>query len=259
LAVGDEVFGDLASFGFGGFAEYCSATEQALVKKPANVPFGVAAATPMAGMTALQGLRDHGRVQPGQEVLVVGASGGVGTFAVQIAKFLGAKVTAICSTSKVDTAHSLGADRVIDYTREDFALGGERYDVIFAVNGFRPISVYRRALRPRGVYLMAGGDWPQIRQALLWGPILTLLGPQRLGASSMKASPKDLAFLAELLESGKLEPVIDRHYPLRAVPDAIRYVEEGHARGKVIIDVDASPPESTTPEALSFEPGSRNA
>ena len=235
LRMGDEVFGDLSSFGFGGFAEFVCAPERALVRKPATVSFEVAAATPMAGLTALQGLRDRGGVRSGHKVLIFGASGGVGTFAVQIAKVLGAEVTAVCSTSKMDIARALGADRVIDYKREDFTQSGEHYDVIFAVNGFRSIWDYRRALAPNGVYLMAGGDWPQMRQGLVWGPLLSILGRQKLGPSITKASQEDLSFLGELLASGKLTPVIDRHYSLSAVPDAIRYVEEGHARGKIIV------------------------
>jgi NADPH:quinone reductase-like Zn-dependent oxidoreductase len=236
LRMGDEVFGDLSSFGFGGFAEFVCAPERALVRKPATVSFEVAAATPMAGLTALQGLRDRGGVRSGHKVLIFGASGGVGTFAVQIAKVLGAEVTAVCSTSKMDIARALGADRVIDYKREDFTQSGEHYDVIFAVNGFRSIWDYRRALAPNGVYLMAGGDWPQMRQGLVWGPLLSILGRQKLGPSITKASQEDLSFLGELLASGKLTPVIDRHYSLSAVPDAIRYVEEGHARGKIIVE-----------------------
>jgi NADPH:quinone reductase-like Zn-dependent oxidoreductase len=238
--VGDEVFGDLASFGYGGFAEYVCPTEKALARKPAGITFEVAAASPMAGMTSLQGLRDRGGVRPGHKVLIAGASGGVGTFAVQIAKLLGAEVTAVCSTGKVDLARSLGADHVIDYTKEDFTKNGQLYDVIFAVNGFRSIRDYRRALAAKGTYLMAGGDWPQIRQAMLWGPILSLFGSQKLGLCPTKANQKDLVYLGELLEAGKLIPVIDRRFPLSAVADAIRYVEEGHARGKVIINVDPS-------------------
>jgi NADPH:quinone reductase-like Zn-dependent oxidoreductase len=238
LRVGDEVFGDLARFGFGGFAEYVCPCEKALARKPPSVTFEVAAASPMAGMTAIQGLRDHAGVRPGHKVLIAGASGGVGTFAVQVAKLLGAEVTAVCSTGKVDMARALGADHVIDYTQEDFAKNGQLYDVIFAVNGFRTIWDYRRALAAKGTYLMAGGDWPQIRQALLWGPLLSLFGSQKLSPSTTTASQKDLAYLGELLEAGTLNPVIDRRYPLSAVPDAIRYVEQGHARGKVIINVD---------------------
>jgi len=172
----------------------------------------------MAGMTALQGLRDYGGVRPGHKVLIVGASGGVGTFAVQVARLLGAEVSAVCSTGNVDTVRSLGADHVIDYTQEDFTQNGQRYDVIFAVNGFRSIWDYRRALAAKGIYLMAGGDWPQIRQALY----------------------KNLVYVGELLEEGKLTPAIERRYPLSAVPDAMRYYEQRHARGKIIINADPS-------------------
>jgi NADPH:quinone reductase-like Zn-dependent oxidoreductase len=238
--VGDEVFGDLASFGYGGFAEYVSPAEKALAQKPPGITFEAAAACPMAGMTALQGLRDRAGVRPGHKVLIVGASGGVGTFAVQVARLLGAEVTAVCSTGKADLARSLGADHVIDYTQEDFAKNGQLYDVIFAVNGFRPIRVYQRALAAKGIYLMAGGDWPQIQQAMLWGPLLSVLGSKKLGVCPTQANQTDLTYLGELLEAGKLKPVIDRRFPLSAVADAIRYVEEGHARGKVIINVDPS-------------------
>jgi NADPH:quinone reductase-like Zn-dependent oxidoreductase len=239
--VGDHVFGDLASFGLGGFAEYVCAPERALARKPASVCFEDAAATPMAGMTALQGLRDHGRVTSGQKVLIVGASGGVGTFSIQIAKLLGADVTAVCSTGKVELARRLGADRVIDYTMEDFARGDTRYDVVLAVNGYRSIRDYRRALRPEGIYLMAGGEWPQIRDAMFLGPLLSLGSRQKLGPSEMEASPQDLTFLGALIEQGRIKPVIDRRYSLADVPSAIRYVEAGHAVGKVIVEVSHSP------------------
>jgi NADPH:quinone reductase-like Zn-dependent oxidoreductase len=235
---GDEVFGDLARFGYGGFAEYVCPAEKALARKPAGITFEVAAASPMAGMTALQGLRDHGGVRPGHKVLIAGASGGVGTFAVQVAKVLGAEVTAVCRTDKLDMVRSLGADHVIDYTKEDFTKTGGLYDVIFGVNGFRSIWDYRRALAPKGIYLAAGGEWPQIRQALLWGPLLSLFGSRKLGPASTHATQKDLAYLGQLLEAGKLKPVIDRRYPLSGVPDAMRYVLEGHARGKVVINVE---------------------
>lgn len=240
MRAGDHVFGDLASFGYGGFAEYVCVAEEALAHKPAGISFVTAAASPMTAMVALQGLRDHARLQPGQKLLVAGASGGVGTFAVQIGKLLGAEVTATCSTSKVEMIRSLGADHVFDYTKEDFTTSGLKYDVIYAVNGFRSIFDYRRALTPTGTYLMAGGDWPQIRQALLWGPLLSLFGPRGFAVSETKSSLKDLNYLGELLEAKKLNPVIDRHFPLSGVPDAIRYVEQGHARGKVIIDVISS-------------------
>jgi NADPH:quinone reductase-like Zn-dependent oxidoreductase len=249
LRAGDEVFGDLAHFGYGGFAEYVSPSEKGLARKPAGVTFEAAAASPMAGMTALQGLRDQGKVKPGQKVLIAGASGGVGTFAVQVAKVLGAEVTAVCSTDKVDMIRSLGADHVIDYTKEDFTKTGQFYDVIFAVNGFRSIWDYRRALAPKGIYLAAGGAWPQIRQAFLWGPLLSLFGPRKLGLAPAHATPKDLAHLGELLDSGRLKPVIDRRYPLSGVPDAMRYVLQGHAHGKVVINVDPGQAPLTRPAA----------
>jgi NADPH:quinone reductase-like Zn-dependent oxidoreductase len=235
--VGDEVFGDLAHFGYGGFAEYVCPAEKALVRKPAGISFEAAAATPMAGITALQGLRDHGKVGPGQRVLIAGASGGVGTSAVQIAKMLGAEVTAVCSTGKVSLARSLGADQVIDYTMEDFTKNGRLYDVIFAVNGFRPIWDYRRSLAPRGIYVAAGGDWPQIRQALAWGPLISLVGSKKMLPASTHATWNDLEYLGELLMTGQLVPVIDRRYRLAGVPDAMRYVVAGHVRGKVVINI----------------------
>lgn len=238
--VGDEVFGDLANFGFGGFAEYVCPTEKALAHKPAGITFEVAAASPMAGMTALQGLRDHGGVRRGHKVLIVGASGGVGTFAVQVAKHLGAEVAAVCSTDNVEMVRELGADHVIDYTREDFTKNGQLYDVIFAVNGFRSIWDYRSALAPNGTYLMAGGDWPQIQQAMLWGPLLSLLGSKKLRVSPMTPSHDNLVYVGQLLAAGTLTPVIERRYPLSAVPDAMRYYEQRHARGKLIINVGAS-------------------
>ncbi len=241
LRVGDEVFGDLALHGYGGFAEYVCPTERALVQKPVGVSFETAAASGMVATSALQGLRDYAHVVPGEEVLVVGASGGLGTFAVQVAKVLGAKVTAVCSTGKIELARALGADRVIDYTQEDFLAGPTRYDVIFAVNGYRPIGEYRRALAPEGRYVAAGGAWPQIREALLLGPLLSLVGRKKLGSAPARATQEDLRYVGGLLESGKLRAVIDRRYPLRQVPDAIRYVEEGHALGKVVIQVRPEP------------------
>ncbi len=235
--VGDDVFGDLAQFGYGGFAEYVCVPERAVTRVPVGVSFDDAAATPMAGGTALRGLRDHARLRPGQKVLVAGASGGVGTFALQIAKRLGAHVTAVCSTGKCDLARRLGADRVLDYTKDDFAQGAERYDVVFAVNGYRPIRDYARVLALRGIYLMVGGEWPQIREALLTAPLRSLVGRRKFAASVSESTPADLALLGEWLADGRIAPVIDRHYPLREVPDAIRYVEQGHATGKVMIDV----------------------
>jgi NADPH:quinone reductase-like Zn-dependent oxidoreductase len=237
---GDEVYGDLSVCGNGGFAEYVAVPEHALALKPANLTFEQAAAVPMAALTALQGLRDNGQIQPGQKVLINGASGGVGTFAVQIAKSLGADVTAVCSTGKLDMARSLGADQVIDYTREDFTQNGRRYNLILAVNGYHPISAYKRALSPKGVYVMAGGSAAQLFQALLLGPWMSRTGGKKLATLSAKPNQKDLAFMNELLEAGKVVPVIDRCYPLHEVPEAIRYLETGHAKGKVIITTDHS-------------------
>ena len=189
----------------------------------------------MAAVTALQGLRDKGRIQPGQKVLINGASGGVGTFAVQIAKWFGADVTAVCSTGKMDMVRSLGADHMIDYTKEDFTRKEQRYNLIFAVNGYHPISAYKRALAPGGIYVMAGGSTAQIFQAMLLGPLMSMTGGKKMGGVAAHPNRKDLDFIIELIEAGKVIPVIDRRYPLREVPDAIRYLEAGHARGKVVI------------------------
>jgi NADPH:quinone reductase-like Zn-dependent oxidoreductase len=228
---GDEVFGMVR----GGFAEYACAPEKALALKPSNLSFEQAAAVPMAGITALQGLRDEGKVQPGQKVLINGASGGVGTFAVQIAKSFGAEVTAVCSPGNVGQARSLGADHVIDYTKEDFTRSGLRYDLVFAANGYHPLSAYKRALAPHGMYIMAGGSQAQIFQAMLLGPLMSERHGRTMGGVSAKASQKDLNALKELLEAGKIVPVIDRRYPLHETADALRYLGAGHARGKVII------------------------
>ncbi len=237
VAPGDEVYGDLLGSGLGGLAEYAVAPERAVVPKPARLTLEEAAAVPLAGLTALVGLRDRAGLRPGQRVLVHGASGGVGTYAVQIAKALGAVVTAVCSAGKVELARSLGADEVIDYTREDFAAGGRRWDVIFAANGARSILDYRRALAPRGVYLMVGGAPRQLRQALLWGPLLSSRRGRRLGPLTFESRPEDLEALRELIDSGRVRPVIDRRYPFAETPEAFRYLEAGHAAGKVIVRV----------------------
>jgi NADPH:quinone reductase-like Zn-dependent oxidoreductase len=220
----DEVLGMVR----GGFAEYACAPEKALALKPSNLSFEQAAAVPMAGITALQGLRDEGKVRPGQKVLINGASGGVGTFAVQIAKYLGAEVTAVCSTGNVDQARSLGADHVIDYTKEDFTQSGKRYDLVFAANGYHPLSAYKRALAPQGRYIMAGGKTTQIFQAMLFGSLLSERHGRKMGGVSAKANQKDLVFLKELLEAGK-------RYPLSETAEAMRYLGAGHARGKIVI------------------------
>src|SRR6266852_5921200 len=234
---GDEVFG-VTGFAGGGFAEYACAPENKLALKPANSSFEDAAAVPVAAITALQGLRDKGRIQRGHKVLVDGASGGVGTFAIQIAKSFGAEVTAVCSARNVDTARSIGADHVIDYTREDFTQSGQRYDLILAANAYHSIFDYRRALSQDGTYVMVGGGGVQILQALLLGPLLSLIGGRKMCFVSAKINKKDLVFLKDLLEAGKVVPVIDRRYPLSAVAEALRYLEEGHAQGKVVITVE---------------------
>ncbi len=235
---GDEVFGDVSACGFGAFAEYVCVPEHAVALKPTRLTFEEAATVPVSAVTALQGLRDQGHIQPGQKVLINGASGGVGTFAVQIAKAFGTEVTAVCSTRNVDMVRSIGADHVIDYTQEDFTKNGQRYDLILAVNGYHPISAYQRALSQEGRYVMTGGSMAQMFQAMLLGPWLSKNGSQKMGNLLAKPNQKDLVFVKELLEAGKVVPVIERRYPLREVPEAIRYVEEGHAKGKVVITVD---------------------
>ena len=231
--VGDEVFG----FGVGGFAEYACARADQLALKPASVPFEQAAAMPIAAITALQGLR-KGQIKPGQKVLVNGASGGVGTFAVQIAKSFGAEVTAVCSPQNLDSVRQMGADHVIDYTREDFTTIGLQYDLIFAANGYHSIQDYRRALCSKGVYVGVGGEMSQIMQALVVGPLISKSAGQQFGFMGIaKRSPQDLDFLGDLLAAGKIKPVIERRYPLAETAEAIVYLETGHVRGKLVIDV----------------------
>jgi NADPH:quinone reductase-like Zn-dependent oxidoreductase len=238
---GDDVFGGKG----GAFAEYvCRRAEGAVALKPANITFEQAASVNIAGITALQGLRDKGKVQPGQKVLINGASGGVGTFAVQIAKSFGADVTGVCSTRNVDLVRSLGADRVIDYTKEDFAKGTERYDVILDNVPNHSLSECRQILNPNGKYVMIGGGGPndnrwigpfgRVIHTLILSPFIN----QKMGMMMADPSSKDLAMLGEMMQAGKLKAVIDRTYKLSEVPDAIRYLEEGHARGKVVINVD---------------------
>jgi NADPH:quinone reductase-like Zn-dependent oxidoreductase len=234
---GDDVYGDISAQGFGGFAEYVSVPESTLVLKPSNISFEEAAAAPMAAVVALQGLRDKGRIQPGDKTLIVGASGGIGTFAVQIARFFGADVTAVCSTRNLDMVRSIGADHVIDYTQEDFTRNGQLYDLILAAAGYRSIFDYRRALSPTGKYVMAGGSMDQVFQAMLLGPWLSMTGSKKLTNLAAKPDTKDLAFVKELIEAGKVKPVVDRCYPLNEVAEALRYYGEGHARGKVVIAV----------------------
>jgi NADPH:quinone reductase-like Zn-dependent oxidoreductase len=234
---GDEVFG----IGKGAFAEYARVPEDKLAPKPANLSFQQAAVVAISGLTALQGVRDHGRVGAGHKVLIIGASGGVGSYAVQLAKAFGAEVTAVCSGTKVEMVRSLGADHVIDYTRDDFAKGQQRYDVILDIGGNSSLSRLRRALAPKGTLVIMGGEtdgrWlggsdRQVR-ALLMSPFIS----QRMGTFICKENHEDMLVLKEFIEAGKVRPVIDRTYPLSEVPKALRYLEEGHARGKVVITV----------------------
>jgi NADPH:quinone reductase-like Zn-dependent oxidoreductase len=232
---GDHVFGELSRCGFGAYAEYAVAPEKALALKPTGLSFEAAASVPTAGCTALQGLR-KGRIQPGQRVLIHGASGGVGTFAVQIARSFGAEVTAVCSARNVEAMRSIGADHVLDYAKSDFAALGQRFDLILAANGDRSIWDYQRALSANGIYVMTGGSNRQLTHAMLFGPWLSM-GHQKLGNLLVKPTQADLLFLKELCDAGKVNPVIDRRFLLSEVPAAIRYVEGGHARGKVVVTV----------------------
>jgi NADPH:quinone reductase-like Zn-dependent oxidoreductase len=238
--IGEDVFGALSINKLGGFAEYVCAPEELLALKPAKMTFEQAAAVPIAAFTALQGLRNKGQIQPGQKVLINGASGGVGTFAVQIAKSFGTEVTGVCSTRNLDMVRSIGADHVIDYTQADFTKNGQRYDLIFDAVGNRSVSDYKRALSPNGICAVAGfTTLSRLFQVLFLGAWASRTGSKKIGMmETAKANQKDLAFLKELLEAGKVVPVIDRCYPLREVPEAIRYLEAGHARGKVVITVE---------------------
>lgn len=236
---GDEVFGCLPStIGRGTFAEYVCASESFIALKPVKLTFEQAAAVPLAAMTALQSLRDKGNIQPGQKVLIYGASGGVGTFAVQIAKAFGAEVTAVCSTRNLELVRSLGANQVIDYRVEDFTKNGQQYDLILAVNGFHPITDYLRSLKPEGTYVVAGGSMTQLIEAAGKKKRYSNIGGQKICISSLVQSQQDLIFLKELLESGKILPVIDGCYPLSKTADAFWYLEKEHSRGKVVITVE---------------------
>jgi len=234
---GDEVFGDISGCGWGGFAEYVCARENALELKPASMTFEEAAVVPQAAVLALQGLRDKRQIQPGQKVLINGAGGGVGTFAVQIAKLFGAEVTGVDSTRKLDMVRSIGADQVIDYTKEDFTKSGQRYDMILDVAAHHSIFDYKRALSPKGIYVMVGGSTARIFQGMFLGPWISMTGGKKMGILAHKPN-KDLVFMKELFEAGKVVPVIDRRYPLSEVPEALRYLGEGHAQGKVVITVE---------------------
>ncbi len=235
---GDEVFGCLSRYGGSTFAVYVCAGENEIALKPTNLSFEQAAAVPLAAITALQGLRDKGNIQPGQKVLINGASGGVGTFAVQIAKSFGAEVTGVCSTRNLEMVRSLGADHVIDYKKADFTQNGQQYDLILAVNGYHPISDYLRALTSEGVHVVAGGSMVQLFQAARNTKRMSKTGRQKTYIVSLERNKKDLVFVKELLESGKIMPVIDGCYPLSKTPEAFWYFEKVHPKGKVVITME---------------------
>lgn len=255
LRPGDEVFGDVCECGGGAFAEYVCADENALALKPSNMTFEEAAAVPMAAVTAVKALRGRGQIQAGQKVLVHGASGGVGTYGVQLAKALGAEVTAVCSTGKMDMVRSIGADHVIDYTQEDFTTNGQRYDLILAANGRRPARDYVRALGPRGACIVTGGTESQVYQAMFFGPLISMVGSRKIGSMVSHPDKEVLAFLKELIEAGKVAPVIDKRYPLGEVPAAMRYLGDGHAAGKVVITIVENPHPDPLPVGKGREPG----
>ncbi len=234
---GDEVFGDISGCGFGAFAQYVCARENALVLKPASMTFEEAAAVPQAAVLALQGLRDKRQIQKGQKVLINGAGGGAGTFAVQIAKSFGAEVTGVDSTGKLDMMRSIGADHVIDYTQEDFTKNEHRYDLILDFAAYHSIFDYKRVLNPKGIYVLVGGSSARMFQIMFMGPLISMTGSRKMGILAHKAN-KDLAFLKELFEAGKVKPVIDRCYTLSEVPEALRYFGEGNHKGKLVITVE---------------------
>jgi len=230
---GDEVFGRRGS---SGFAEYVCVTENPIALKPANMTFEQAAAVPVAGITALQSLRDNGKIQPGQNVLINGASGGVGTFSVQVAKAFGADVAGVCSTKNLNLVRSLGADRVIDYTREDFTRNGQRYDLIIDNVGNHPVSDYVRALNPKGICVVVGyTSMGLVLQYMLLGRLISRFGSKKIGSMLAHIRQNDLVVLKELMETGKVVPVVDKCYPLSQVPEAYRYLKTRHAPGKIVV------------------------
>ena len=235
--LGDEVFGDIID-SKGGFAEYVSAPERSLTLKPANMTFEEAAAIPQAAVVALQGLRDKGRIRSGQKVLINGAGGGSGTFAVQIAKLFGAEVTGVDSSMKLEMMRSIGADHVIDYVEEDFTRNGQRYDLILDLVAHHSIFDCKRALSPKGIYVLVGGSMSRILQAVFLGPLISIAGGKKMGVLAWKANTSDLVLMTELFEAGKVVPVIDRRYPLSEVPQALQYLGEGRAKGKVVITLE---------------------
>ena len=236
---GDEIYGDLYWCGFGAFAEYVCIPEKSLALKPTNISFEEAAAVPQAAFTALHALRDQGQVQLGQKVLINGASGGVGTFAVQIAKAFGAEVTGVCSSQNLELVCSIGADHVIDYTQEDFTKNGQQYDLIVDIVANHSLSDLKRSLNPNGICVVVGfSTLVHMLKVTILGPWMSRIGSKKIGMLMPKEDETDLTFMKELLETGKIIPVIDIYYTFSELPEAIRYLEEGHARGKVVITVE---------------------
>lgn len=234
--VGDEICGDILYHGLGAFAEYvCVPEHAAIVRKPANITFEEAASVPEAGLIALQAIRDKGQVKSGQKVLINGAGGGAGTFAIQLAKLIGAEVTGVDSSEKLDLMRSLGADHVVDYTQEDFAERDTQYDFVLDVVGFRSIHTWKRALRSEGIYVAAGGSVAQIAKTLLLGAWVSWRTAKKIGVLGVNFNKEDLVAVFELMESGQVAATIDRCYPLQDVPEAIRYLGAGHSKGKVVI------------------------
>ena len=236
LQPGDEVFGDILT-SLGGFAEYVCAPENRLALKPASMTFEEAAAIPQSAVIALQGIRDKGQIQPGQKVLINGAGGGAGAVAVQLAKLYGAEVTGVDNTGKLDFMRTLGADHVIDHTREDFTKNGEQYDLILDIVAHRSVFAYKRALRSNGRYFLAGGSVATMLQILLLGPWISMIANKKIRILAVRPSLEDMVYVTELYEAGKVTSVIDKTYALSEVPEAIGYVGDGHAKGKVVISV----------------------
>jgi NADPH:quinone reductase-like Zn-dependent oxidoreductase len=232
---GDEVFGDISGCGFGGFAEYAAVPENVLAKKPDGISFETAAGVPMASVTALQALRKGG-IQPGQKVLIYGAGGGVGTFAIQLAGYFGAEASAVCGPKNAELVRSLGAARVIDYTKDNFKEERAKYDLILAVNGENPLRTYKNALAPKGACIIVGGALSQVIKGMIFGSLLSV-GGQKIEVLKAKPDPEDLEFIISLVEEGRIRPVIDRRYPLRDAAEAMRYLGGGHGQGKVVLEV----------------------
>jgi len=235
---GDEVMGDLASFGFGGLAEYVSVPERAIVTKPSQISFEDGATLPLAALTALQAIRDKGKIKKGDKVLIVGSAGGVGTYAVQLAKYFEAEITGVCSSKNIKQTISLGADFVIDYTEKNFSGNDNRYNLILGINGNYPLMAYKKSLTPGGIYVMVGGSLSQIFKSLVFGWFLSL-GSKTMTSLSAKANKKDLDFLAGLMENGKIKPVIDRRYSLDQSAEAMHYLSQGHSTGKVVVIIES--------------------